>query len=96
MGKRDKTKAERLTETTNLLTQLLSNGVRKNVISFLDLKQRMSTWVETGEPADYDIPFPEYGRVAVVSLPRYNNKAATIHFKMVRIPENREDTKDDN
>jgi hypothetical protein len=56
----------------------------------------MSTWVETGEPADYDIPFPEYGRVAVVSLPRYNNKAATIHFKMVRIPENREDTKDDN
>jgi hypothetical protein len=38
--------------------------------------------VDTGLPADYVVPFPEYGREAIVSLPRYNNKAATINFKV--------------
>jgi hypothetical protein len=42
----------------------------------------MSVWVETGEPADYTVPFPEYGREAIVSLPRYDNKAATIKFNV--------------
>jgi hypothetical protein len=82
MTKSEKTKEDRLTETMRLLTELQKNGVRKNTLSFLDLKQKMSAWVDTGLPADYVVPFPEYGREAVVSLPRYNNKAATIHFKV--------------
>jgi hypothetical protein len=45
----------------------------------------MSTWVETGEPNDFTLPFPEYGREAIVELPRYNNKAATINFKVCKV-----------
>jgi len=82
MGKQEKTKEARLSETMNLLTQLQTGGVRKNSLSFMDLKQKMSSWVDTGLPADYVVPFPEYGREAVVCLPRYNNKAATINFKV--------------
>ena len=82
MPKSEKSKEDRLKETMNLLTQLQTGGVRKNTHSFLDLKQKMSVWVETGEPADYTVPFPEYGREAIVSLPRYDNKAATIKFNV--------------
>ena len=82
MPKSEKTKEDRLTETMRLLTELQKNGVRKNTLSFMELKQKMSVWVDTGVAADYVIPFPEYGREAIVSLPRYNNKAATIHFKV--------------
>jgi hypothetical protein len=80
--KQEKTKEARLTETMNLLQQLQTGGVRKNSLSFVDLRTKMSEWVETGVPADYIIPFPEYGREAIVSLPRYDNKAATIDFKV--------------
>ena len=82
MQKEIKSKEDRLKETMNLLTQLQTNGVRKNSISFLDLKQKMSSWVETGESIDFKLPFPEYGREAIVELPRYNNKAATIKFNV--------------
>jgi hypothetical protein len=82
MPKAEKEKEDRLKETMNLLTQLQTGGVRKNSLSFMDLKQKMSAWVDTGLPADYVVPFPEYGREAIVSLPRYNNKAATINFKV--------------
>jgi hypothetical protein len=82
MPKAEKSKEDRLKETMNLLTQLQTGGVQKNTHSFLDLKQKMSAWVETGEPADYTVPFPEYRREAIVSLPRYDNKAATIHFNV--------------
>lgn len=82
--KSEKTKEERLKEGISLLTQLQKGGVRKNSLSFLDLKQKISTWVEDGVPWDGTVPFPEYGREAVVSLPRYNNKAAGINFKVVK------------
>ena len=85
MSKEIKSKEDRLKETMNLLTQLQTNGVRKNSISFLDLKNRMSVWVETGQPNDFTLPFPEYGREAIVELPRYNNKAATINFKVCKV-----------
>ena len=80
--KQEKPKEDRLTETMNLLKQLQENGVRKNSLSFLDLQKKMGEWVQTGGSADYVVPFPEYGREAIVSLPRYNNKAATINFNM--------------
>jgi hypothetical protein len=82
--KKEKTKEERLQEGMSLLTQLQKGGVRKNALSFLDLQQKISSWVESGTPWDGTVPFPEYGREAVVSLPRYNNKAAGIHFKVVK------------
>lgn len=84
MPKKEKTKQERLGETIHLLTQLQTNGVRSNSLGYLSLKQRLTAWVESGVPEDFTVPFREYGREAVVSLPRYNNRAAGINFKVQR------------
>jgi hypothetical protein len=86
MGKKDKTKEERLQEGLSLLSQLQKGGVRKNTLSFMDLQQKISDWVEKGEAWDGTIPFPEYGREAVVSLPKYNNRAAGLNFKVKASP----------
>jgi predicted RNA-binding protein (virulence factor B family) len=82
MPKTEKNKEDRLKETMNLLQQLQENGVKKTSLSFLDLQKKMGAWVQTGISADYVVPFPEYGREAIVSLPRYDNKAATIAFNV--------------
>lgn len=82
MAKKDKTKEDRLKEGLSLLNQLKTNGVRANSLSFLDLKQRISAWIETGDPWDGTVPFPEYQREAIVSLPKYDNRAAGINFKV--------------
>lgn len=81
MAKKDKTKEDRLKEGLSLLNQLKTNGVRGNSLGFLDLRQKISAWVETGEPWDGTVPFLEYGREAIVSLPKYDNRAAGINFK---------------
>lgn len=83
MGKQEKAKEERLKEGLSLLTQLKEGGVRGNSLGFLALKQQISAWVDTGVSWEGTIPFTEYGREAVVSLPRYNNKAAGLNFKVV-------------
>ena len=83
MGKQDKTKEERLKEGLSLLTQLKGGGVRGNSLGFLALKQQISAWVDTGVSWEGTVPFTEYGREAVVSLPKYNNKAAGLNFKVV-------------
>jgi hypothetical protein len=93
MPKKEKTKEERLAETVSLLTQLKNNGVRSNSLGYLTLKQRLTAWVESGVPEDFTVPFREYGREAVVSLPRYNNRAAGINFNVVK--EDPEETKID-
>jgi hypothetical protein len=82
--KSEKTKEERLTETIKLLTELQTGGVKRTSLSFQDVQKKMSDWVNTGISADYNVPFPEYGREAIVALPRYNNRAATIHFNVVK------------
>lgn len=81
MGKQEKTKEERLKEGLSLLTQLKTGGVRGNSLGFLVLKQQISAWVDGGVPWEGTIPFTEYGREAIVSLPKYNNKAAGLNFK---------------
>jgi hypothetical protein len=82
--KKEKTKEERLSETMNLLTQLTKNGVRTNSLGYLELKRQLSEWVTSGAPSSFTVPFREYGREAVVSLPMYNHKAADIHFNVVK------------
>jgi hypothetical protein len=84
MGKKEKTKEERLSEGLSLLNQLQKGGVRSNVLSFMELKQKISIWIESGEPWSGIIPFPEYHREVILALPKYNNKAADLHFKMVK------------
>jgi hypothetical protein len=88
MAKKDKTKEDRLKEGLSLLNQLKTNGVRANSLSFLDLRQKISLWIETGDPWDGTVPFPEYQREAIVSLPKYDNRAAGINFKVKKASEN--------
>jgi hypothetical protein len=79
--KEEKPAADRLTEGVSILKQLREAGVKDTVMSFQVLKQQISEWVKTGEPWEGRIDFPEYGRVAVVALPRYTNRAAELTFK---------------
>jgi hypothetical protein len=81
MVKQEKPKEERLKEGLSLLTQLKEGGVRGNSLGFLALKQQISSWIDTGAAWDGTIPFAEYGREAVVSLPKYHNRAAGLNFK---------------
>ena len=82
MGKKEKTKEERLKEGISLLTQLKDTGVHGSSLSFIELKEKVTQWIETGVAWEGVIEFPDYGRVAEVSFPRYNNKAADLHFKV--------------
>jgi len=77
-----KTKEERLQEGIRLLTQLRDAGVKVTFGGYQTLKEHISGWVNTGEPWEGVIPFPEHGRVAQVELPKYNNRAAGIHFNV--------------
>jgi len=84
MGKQEKTKEDRLKEGLSLLKQLKEGGVRGNSLGFLVLTKQVSEWVETGAAWEGTIPFTEYGREAIVSFPKYNNKAAGLNFKVVK------------
>lgn len=80
--KQDKTKEERLKEGVSILNQLKEANVKELSYGFQTLKKEISKWVATGESWTNTIAFPEYGRIGMVELPKYNNKAATMHFKM--------------
>jgi hypothetical protein len=98
MAKKEKSKEDRLKEGLSLLNQLTTNGVRANSLSFMDLKQKISAWVASGEPWDGTVPFPEYGREAIVSLPKYDNRAAGINFKCTfskKVPKKSSDSDSD-
>jgi len=79
--KQPKTKEERLQEGISLLRQLKETGIRDHSMSYMEIKKQITDWIQTGEPYEDVIPFPEYGRVAEVCLPRYNNRAADIRLR---------------
>ena len=82
MAKVLKTKAERVKEGVSLLQQLRDMGVKEFYDGFQELQNTVRDWVNSGEPWQGVVPFPEYGRVAEVELPKYNNRAAGINFKV--------------
>jgi hypothetical protein len=53
-------------------------------MSFVDLKDKITEWINTGEAWSGKIPFNEYGRVAELVLPKYNINTATMAFKVVK------------
>lgn len=81
--KQPKTKEDRLKEGISLLTQLKEANVRQYG-GFGELQEKISEWVKTGEPWEGTIPFPEHGRVAELQLPKYNNRAAGMNFKVAK------------
>ena len=49
----------------------------------MDLKSRVSEWVNSGKSWDGRIEFPEYGRYAMVELPKSASVVATLAFKRI-------------
>jgi hypothetical protein len=77
-----KPKEDRLKEGINLLKQLKDNGVRDYSLGFIELKTKISEWVNGEDGWEGTISFGEYSRVAEVDLPKYTNRAAGINFKV--------------
>ena len=80
--KQIKLKEDRLKEGINLLKQLKDNGVQDYSLGFIELKTKISEWVSGENGWEGTISFSDYGRVAEVNLPKYNNRAAGINFKV--------------
>lgn len=72
----------RLEEGIALLTKLKETGMKDNAMIYLRIKKEITNWITTGKPFDEVLDAPELGRVAEISLPRYNNKVADICLKV--------------
>ena len=77
-----KSKADRLSEGINILKQLRDNGVKEHSFGFIELKEKISEWVKSEDGWEGTISFSDYGRVAIIELPKYDNKAAGLNFKV--------------
>ena len=77
-----KPKMDRVKEGVSLLKQLRDNGVKEWSIGFEDLKEKIKEWVSGEDSWEGSIDFRDYGRVADVELPKYNNKAAGLTFRV--------------
>ena len=71
-------KIEKLTDTGALRSV---KEVRREIEFNCPIAQ-ISEWVSSGEAWAGTISFPEHGRIAEVSLPKYNNRPADLHFKV--------------
>jgi len=76
-----KTKEDRLKEGMHILNQLKEAGVLPSSGGFIQLRTQVSEWVNSGKSWDGRIEFPEYGRYAVVELPKSAKVSATLAFK---------------
>lgn len=77
-----KPKMDRVKEGVSLLTQLRKNGVKERSYGFIELKTKINEWVSSEDSWEGSIDFKDYGRVADVELPKYNNKAAGMNFRV--------------
>jgi hypothetical protein len=77
-----KSKEDRVKEGVALLRQLRDGGVKEYSLGYLELKAKVSEWAGGDGSWEGTIPFPDYGRVAEVDLPKYDNRAAGINFKI--------------
>ena len=80
----EKPVADRVKESVHLLQQLRDLGVADTTPSLQILRGHLNDWIRTGEPWTGSVEFPSYGRVAKVILPRREDRAASIEFRIVR------------
>jgi hypothetical protein len=85
MIKQIKTKDDRLKEGIHILKQLREAGVKDYSLGFKELKEKISEWVKSEESWEGTIDFRDYGRIAIIELPKYDNKAAGLNFKIKKI-----------
>jgi hypothetical protein len=80
----EKPVADRVKESVHLLKQLRDLGVADTTPSLQILRDHLNEWIRTGAPWAGSVEFPSYGRVAKVILPRREDRAASIEFRIVR------------
>ena len=80
-----KCKMDRVKEGVSLLKQLRDNGVKEQSMGFEDLKEKIKEWVSNEDSWEGSIDFRDYGRVADIELPKYNNKAAGLNFRVKKV-----------
>ncbi len=83
--KQIKTREDRLDEGINILKQLKDAGVREHSLGYLELKDKISAWVNSQDSWEGKIDFRDYGRVAEVDLPKYDNRAAGLNFVRIKV-----------
>ena len=60
-GKQIKTKSDRLKEGISILKQLRDGGVKEHSLGYLDLKTKISEWVNSENSGEGTSEFSEYG-----------------------------------
>jgi len=80
----EKTMADRLKETIRLLKELERVGIRETEPAYNEIKEMMSKWVKDGVAAAASIELVKFPRIADVSLPATDNKAASINLRVVK------------
>lgn len=81
MTKTEKPKEERVREGITLLKQVLDLGIPETNSAYIELKERITEWINTGKAWDDRIRMYPSERHMIVSLPRSANLAATIKIQ---------------
>lgn len=79
----DKTKEDRVKETIRLLKELGRVGFAPVDKGYNEVKDILRTWVNDGEALETEVEFPRYNRLAKISLPKSDTKAADIVLKAI-------------
>lgn len=65
-----KTMQERVSDAVTILRRILDIGLDKDSDEYMTTKAHLDRWITSGEPGFFTIPFPTYGRVAHMTLPK--------------------------
>jgi len=79
----EKSKEDRLKETLRLLSELKRVGLSPVTVGYDKVKEILSKWVKDGEAVEAEVIFPRFDRVAKVSLPKMDDRAAGISLKVI-------------
>ena len=75
---REKTKGDRVKETITILRKLMEFGILDYTDAYLKTKEYLDEWIKTGEEAQHLIDFSKVKRTGILTLPKYENKAAEL------------------
>lgn len=78
-----KPKEERIKESITILKKMLELNVRPDDPAFVELKTRMSEWINTGYSWRGRIKFPLVSRIADVILPEGARGVANVDFRVM-------------
>lgn len=80
-----KTKADRLNETLAILRKLddVGAGPDKGGEGYIEIKKRLSDWVQTGDAWAGKVRFPSIKRVADCIFPNKKSAIASVNLRVI-------------